>query len=82
LAALARTFHESGGVVLTPVTGWDSMKILRQALEAARNFKPFSPDEMMALEARTLSVAKEGDYGKYKTSEIFDSTVKHPEWLG
>jgi uncharacterized protein len=58
------------------------MKILQQALEAARTFKQLSPDEMAALEAKTLSVAKEGEFEKYKTSEIFDGTAKHPEWLG
>jgi aryl-alcohol dehydrogenase-like predicted oxidoreductase len=64
------------------ITGCDSMKILEQALDAARTFKPLSPDEMAALEAKTVSVAKQGEYEKYKTSEIFDSTAKNPEWLG
>jgi len=64
------------------ITGCDSMKILQQALDAARTFKQLSPDEMAALEAKTLSVAKDGRFEKYKTSEIFDSTAKHPEWLG
>ena len=64
------------------ITGCDSMKILQQALEAARTFKQLSPDEMVALEAKTRSVARAGEYEKYKTSEIFDGTAKHPEWLG
>ena len=64
------------------ITGCDSMKILQQALDAARTFKQLSPDEMAALEAKTLSVAKGGEFEKYKTSEIFDATTKNREWLG
>jgi predicted aldo/keto reductase-like oxidoreductase len=64
------------------ITGCDSMAILKQALDAARTFKPLSLDQMGAMEAKTLTVAKDGEYERYKTSDIFDSTAKHPEWLG
>jgi predicted aldo/keto reductase-like oxidoreductase len=64
------------------ITGIDSMKILDQALEAARTFKPMSPGEVTALLDRTAKAGLDGDYEKFKTSTLFDSTALHPEWLG
>jgi predicted aldo/keto reductase-like oxidoreductase len=64
------------------ITGCDSMKILDQALEAARTFRQLDLDEMAALEAKTAEAAKHGEYELYKTSTQFDSTRQHPEWLG
>jgi predicted aldo/keto reductase-like oxidoreductase len=64
------------------ITGCDSMKILTQALEAARTFKPLNETEVAAILAKTLPVAMEGKFELYKTSDHFDSTVAHPDWLG
>ncbi|MDB6155483.1 MAG: aldo/keto reductase [Chthoniobacteraceae bacterium] len=64
------------------ITGCDSMKILTQALEAARTFKPLSETEVAAILAKTSPVAMEGKFELYKTSVHFDSTVAHPDWLG
>jgi predicted aldo/keto reductase-like oxidoreductase len=63
------------------ITGCDSMEILQQALDTARNFKPMSKEQVMALLAKTSSVATKGDFEKYKTGSQFDSTAQHPEWL-
>jgi predicted aldo/keto reductase-like oxidoreductase len=64
------------------ITGMDSLKIVDQALEAVRTFQPMSPGEITALLDRTAQAGMHGDFEKFKTSTIFDSTAKHPEWLG
>jgi aryl-alcohol dehydrogenase-like predicted oxidoreductase len=64
------------------ITGVDSLKILEQALEAGRTFRPLSEDERGALLARTAGAAAHGEFEPFKTSSIFDSTAEHPEWLG
>jgi aryl-alcohol dehydrogenase-like predicted oxidoreductase len=64
------------------ITGIDSDKILDQAFEAARTFKPMSADEVAALVAKTKPFAEEGKYEFFKTSSHFDSTAKHADWLG
>ena len=64
------------------ITGIDSMKILQQAFDVLRNFKPMSQDEVSALLAKTAPLAAKGKYELFKTSAHFDSTAHHPEWLG
>jgi len=64
------------------ITGIDSDKILDQALEAARTFRPMTPEEVNALLERTRPAALAGEFEPFKTSAHFDSTAKHPEWLG
>ena len=64
------------------ITGCDSMKILDQAFEAARTFKPMTPAEVSALVAKTREFALTGKYEPFKTTTIFDGTASHPEWMG
>jgi predicted aldo/keto reductase-like oxidoreductase len=64
------------------ITGCDSMKILEQALQAARDFKPLDESERAALLAKTEAVAKNGQFELYKISHHFDGTYKNPQWLG
>ena len=64
------------------ITGIDSMKILDQALEAARTFHPMSDKEVEALLTKTMEAAKKGVFEPFKTTSIFDSTAQNPEWLG
>lgn len=64
------------------ITGIDSPKILNQAFEAVKTFKPLTEKENAALLAKTKDAAMEGKFEPFKTSSIFDSTVKNPEWLG
>jgi len=63
------------------VTGCDSMKILEQALEVARKFRPMTSEELGTLLARTAVAAKRGEYERYKTTNDFDSTIAYPAWL-
>jgi aryl-alcohol dehydrogenase-like predicted oxidoreductase len=64
------------------ITGCDSMRILEQALDAARTFSPLTDAEREALLAKTEKIAATGGFELYKTSQTFDSTSTHPEWLG
>ena len=64
------------------ITGMDSMKILDQALEAVRTFHPMTPLQVTALLDRTAKHASNGRYEQFKTTPNFDSTARHPEWLG
>jgi predicted aldo/keto reductase-like oxidoreductase len=64
------------------ITGCDSLWVLEQALGAARSFRPMTARERTALLAKTTQVAQQGNYELYKTSDHFDATSHHPEWLG
>jgi predicted aldo/keto reductase-like oxidoreductase len=66
----------------TVVTGCESMKILDQALEAVRTFKPMNQEQVQALLNKTRTAAAKGQYELFKTTSQFDSTAKNPEWLG
>jgi len=64
------------------ITGIDGMKVLEQALEVGRTFRPLSEGAVTALLAKTADAALRGEYEPFKTSSIFDATAQHPEWLG
>jgi len=64
------------------ITGIDSLKILDQALEAARTFKPLSQEAVNQLLARTATAAATGKYELFKTDNRFDGTSHNPQWLG
>ena len=64
------------------ITGIDSLKILDQAIEAAKTFKPMSNEQVTSLLARTADAAKAGKFELFKTTMEFDSTAQHPQWLG
>ncbi len=63
------------------ITGCDSMGILDQAIAAAVNFQPLTGAERQDLLNRTREAAMTGRFERFKTSEYFDSTAKHPRWL-
>ncbi len=64
------------------ITGIDSMKILDQAFEATRTFKPLTQSEIAGLLNRTKLAASSGAFELFKTTNHFDSTAKNPAWLG
>ena len=64
------------------ITGCDSMRILDQALNAARAFRPMNSDEVATLLQKTAQAAQSGKFELYKTTHNFDGTVRNPEWLG
>jgi aryl-alcohol dehydrogenase-like predicted oxidoreductase len=66
----------------TVITGIDSMDILKQDLEAVKTFKPLTDKQMADLLDRTAKAAADGRFERFKTTNGFDGTAKHPEWLG
>jgi len=64
------------------ITGCDSLEILNQALDAARSFRPMSKEQVAALLAATAKFSANGEYELYKSTERFDGTTHHPEWMG
>jgi aryl-alcohol dehydrogenase-like predicted oxidoreductase len=64
------------------ITGCDSLKILNQALEAVKTFRPLTPEQVAALLMKTAPAAADGRYEQFKTTERFDATARNPQWLG
>jgi predicted aldo/keto reductase-like oxidoreductase len=64
------------------ITGIDKPEVLDQAFEATKTFKPMNREQIAQLLAKTKEVAMAGKYELFKTSSHFDSTAKHPDWLG
>jgi uncharacterized protein len=64
------------------VTGCESLPVLHQAINAARNFSPLTEEEISSLLSKTEKAAKKEAYELYKTSDVFDSTEHNREWLG
>ena len=63
------------------ITGMDSMKVLEQALEAARTFTPMTAAQVEALLARTKAVAEEGKFEDYKVSADYHRDAAAMEWM-
>jgi aryl-alcohol dehydrogenase-like predicted oxidoreductase len=63
------------------INGIDSMKLLQQAFEAVRSFKPLNEQEVAELLSRTANAAQTGNYELFKTSDKYDSTAKDPQSL-
>jgi predicted aldo/keto reductase-like oxidoreductase len=75
--------HYSMGLPTSVViTGCDSMRILDQALNAARSFEPISESAKADLLAKTAKIAGSGGFELYKTTQTFDGTSANPQWLG
>jgi predicted aldo/keto reductase-like oxidoreductase len=64
------------------ITGIDKPEILDQAFEAAKTFQPMNREQVAQLLAKTKETAMAGKFELFKTSSHFDSTAKHPDWLG
>jgi aryl-alcohol dehydrogenase-like predicted oxidoreductase len=61
--------------VVTTITGIDSMRVLRQNLKIAQEFKPMTPAEMSRLRRRTAPLAGDGRFELYKTTAEHDGAV-------
>lgn len=58
--------------VAATISGFDSLKVLRQNLRIARNFEPLTSKEMQELRLRSADFAADGRLELYKTSKAFD----------
>ena len=54
------------------VVGIDSMKVLKQDIEIARNFKPLEGEELQTLLAKVKPVAGDGRHEQFKSTQVFD----------
>jgi aryl-alcohol dehydrogenase-like predicted oxidoreductase len=63
------------------ITGCQKMADLEQALDVAFDFRPLSADEKRALLERTAGAGDAGRYELFKTTDQFDGTSHHPNWL-
>ncbi len=64
------------------ITGVDNLKILDQAFDAARTFRPMNEPDLAKLLAKTEQASRQGAFELFKTTSIFDATATHPDWLG
>jgi aryl-alcohol dehydrogenase-like predicted oxidoreductase len=58
--------------VATTITGIDSLRVLKQNLRVASDFKPFTAGQMERLRRRFMSVASDGRFELYKTTAQHD----------
>jgi predicted aldo/keto reductase-like oxidoreductase len=68
-------------VTLT-ITGCESIANLEQALSVARNFKPMTLQQKLAILQKTAPASTDGKFEAYKSSHIYDGTFNNPQWLG
>ena len=68
--------------VSVQITGINSPMLLNQAFEAAKNFKAMDETAVASLIAKSEAAASAGKYELFKTTTHFDSTIRHPDWLG
>jgi predicted aldo/keto reductase-like oxidoreductase len=64
------------------ITGIDKQEILDQAFEAAQTFHLMDEQQLASLLSATQNDALTGRYELFKTSSHFDTTARHPDWLG
>lgn len=67
--------------VSVQITGCETMGVLEQALSVALGFSPMPAAQQDRLLARTAGPAADGRYERFKTSDTFDGTARHPKWL-
>ncbi len=68
--------------VAVQITGVDKPEILQQAFSAVKSFKPLEEQELTALLEKSRDAATGGHYELFKTTSHFDTTARHPDWLG
>ena len=64
------------------ITGIDDRRSMDQAFSVAKSFKPMTEPDMTALLGKTQEAAAHGTYELFKTTSYFDTTAKHPDFLG
>jgi aryl-alcohol dehydrogenase-like predicted oxidoreductase len=64
------------------IHGMDKMEYLEHALGVVKNFKRLSAQQVEAMAAKAKNAALAGGFELYKTTNHFDATAQHPEWLG
>jgi predicted aldo/keto reductase-like oxidoreductase len=73
--------YSMGSGASVVITGCQSMRDLAQALEAAYKTPAMTDAERKVVLARTERAGRDGQWEKYKVSEMFDGTARNPHWL-
>ena len=68
--------------VSVQITGINNQMLMDQAFAAVKAFKPMNETEVAQLISKTEEVARNGKYELFKTTAHFDTTARHPDWLG
>jgi uncharacterized protein len=64
------------------ITGINSKMLLDQAFDAVRSFHPMDEGAVAALISKSEMAAMNGKFELFKTTSHFDTTARHPDWLG
>ncbi len=64
------------------ITGINSKMLLDQAFSAVKTFQPMDEAAVATLISKTEEAAMHGKYELFKTTSHFDTTARHPDWLG
>ena len=73
--------YSMGSAASVVITGCQSMRDLAQALEAAYKTPAMNEEERKVVLARTAPAGTDGQWEKYKVSDMFDGTARNPHWL-
>ena len=68
--------------VAVQITGIEKAEILEQAFAAVKQFKPLDEAGVATLLAKSEQAASKGQFELFKTTAHFDTTARHPDWLG
>ena len=68
--------------VTMTVVGCESMANLEEKISVARDFKPLSSQEKIAILRKTAPFGGDGKFEDYKNSHVYDGTFHNPQWLG
>jgi uncharacterized protein len=64
------------------ITGIDKQQVLDQAFQAVKSFQIMDAQQVQAILAKTEQTARNGEFELFKTTAHFDTTARHPDWLG
>jgi uncharacterized protein len=64
------------------ITGINTTELLMQAFAAVKSFQPMDETRLATLISKTQGAALNGKYELFKTTAHFDTTARHPDWLG
>lgn len=64
------------------ITGINSKMLLDQAFAAVKSFQPLDEAGVTTLIAKSEETAMRGKFELFKTTSHFDTTARHPDWLG
>ena len=68
--------------VSVQITGINTPELLEQAFTAVKFFRPTDEAGVARLISKSEGAALRGEFELFKTTSHFDTTARHPDWLG